>query len=360
MTDAALDITMTAGDSRTPVVDVERWLREHYGLEARAERIATERDEQFLVRDAAGSRYILKLTNPHEIPQIIDMQTQALLHVARVAPTLPTPRVVPTLDQQAMLTVPHHGHDDSLREGGGQGSDQGGRLMRLLTYLDGRFLSQVPRSPRQAYQVGALLARLGVALKSFSHPHDSRSLNWDLARAADRAALLPAVADPQVRARAAEAIEVYQCTALPALGPLRSQVVHNDFNPHNLLVSPLDTDELTGIIDFGDVVRTQLINDVAIAASYLLTDGADPLDLPISFIKGYHSVTPLTSSELALLPSLMATRLAITVVITEWRARRYPHNRAYITKNTPYAAHGLALLAALPDGEAAATFARMA
>ena len=125
---------------------------------------------------------------------------------------------------------------------------------------------------------------------------------------------------------------------LPAVPGLRTQVIHNDFNPHNLLVSPQDAAQLTGIIDFGDVVRTQLINDVAIAACYLLEGAAHPLDLPIALVQGYQSVTPLQAAELALLPSLMATRLAITVAITEWRAERYPDNRAYITKNTPYAA----------------------
>jgi hydroxylysine kinase len=346
MTAPALDITMTAGDTHTPVAEVERWLQQYYGLEASAERIATERDEQFLVRDAASRRYILKVTNPHENPLIIDMQTRALLHVAQVAPTLPVPRVVPSLDQTTTLTIP------------------GPRLLRLLTYLDGQFLSHAPRSPQQACQVGSLLARLGVALASFSHPHDSRALDWDLARADGRSALLSAVADPDARALAAQALSVFRHTTLPALSALRSQVIHNDFNPHNLLVSPHNADEPTGIIDFGDIVRTQLINDVAIAACYLLEPSTgtpeSTLQLPVALVRGYQRVTPLQAQELSRLASLMATRLAVTAVITEWRAARYPHNRAYITKNTAYAVRGLALLAALPDGQAADTFTRMA
>jgi hydroxylysine kinase len=344
MTDCALDITMTAGDVRTPVVEVERWLRDHYGLIAQAERIATERDEQFLIRDASGQRYILKATNPRENPQIIDMQTQALLHVARVDPSLPTPRVVPTLDRAVTLTVPWQGHP---------------RLLRLLTYLDGQFLSNVPRSSRQARQLGTLLARLGVALRSFLHPFDHRALDWDLSRAAGRGALLSAIPAADQRTLAAQALNQFQQATLPALASLRTQVVHNDFNPHNLLVSPQDADQPTGIIDFGDVVRTQLINDVAIAACYLLEGAAHPLDLPIALVQGYQSVTPLQVAELALLPSLMATRLAITVAITEWRAERYPDNRAYITKNTPYAARGLALLATRPQGDVSDAFMRL-
>jgi 4-aminobutyrate aminotransferase-like enzyme len=113
---------------------------------------------------------------------------------------------------------------------------------------------------------------------------------------------------------------------------------------------------VAGIIDFGDIVRTALVNDVAIGASYLLTIGAQPLEHPLLFVAAYHAVCPLMTAELDLIYDLMAARLAMTVAITEWRARRDPANRPYITKNAGIAWRGLELLAQLDRARTAHLF----
>ena len=51
--------------------------------------------------------------------------------------------------------------------------------------------------------------------------------------------------------------------------------MHNDFSPDNTLISA-DGRRVSGIIDFGDVTVTALVNDVAIAVANLLGDDADP------------------------------------------------------------------------------------
>ena len=112
------------------------------------------------------------------------------------------------------------------------------------------------------------------------------------------------------------------------------------------------------IIDFGDIVRTALINDVAIGGSYLLPLGPLPLAYPLVLVAAYHAVCPLLPEELELLYDLMAARLAMTVAITEWRARRNPANRAYITKNTGLAWDGLTRLARLDRKQVAQLFRR--
>ena len=44
---------------------------------------------------------------------------------------------------------------------------------------------------------------------------------------------------------------------------------------------------------------------------------------------------------------LMATRHLITVLISEWRSRRYPENRAYIMRHNPASWDALHLMADL-------------
>ena len=43
---------------------------------------------------------------------------------------------------------------------------------------------------------------------------------------------------------------------------LRKQLIHNDFNQYNIIVS---NNELVGIIDFGDVTFSNLVSELAIA-----------------------------------------------------------------------------------------------
>jgi Ser/Thr protein kinase RdoA (MazF antagonist) len=335
---------MVAGEARTALPLVESVVAKHWGFKAIAQNLHTERDEQFLLRDENGQTFILKVSNPLEDPAVIDMQTQALLHVAAADPELPTPRLVRTLNREVSVSFERSGHRSTVR---------------MLTYLDGRMMSAAPRSTVQAERAGALLARLGLALRDFAHPADGRDLDWDLAHAARFVALLEVVADPERHALAMKYFQHFIDEALPLLGTLRSQVVHGDFNPHNLLVDAANSERITGIIDFGDAVRTQLINDVAIGACYGTVTGSHPLEHPLAFVAGFQSVRALRPVELDLLPTLMAARLAVTVAITEWRAQRFPANRAYITKNTGLAWRGLELLDGLNPAEARQAFARL-
>ena len=115
-----------------------------------------------------------------------------------------------------------------------------------------------------------------------------------------------------------------------------------------------DDSRVCGIIDFGDVTVTALVNDVAIAVANLLTDEADPFGPALDFIAGYHAVTPLTAAELNLLPDLILGRVVARIIISEWRAERFPDNRGYVLRNTPRAWEHLDRLLSIPGEEIAA------
>jgi hydroxylysine kinase len=77
-------------------------------------------------------------------------------------------------------------------------------------------------------------------------------------------------------------------------------------------------------------------------------------------VRGYTSVSPLTEAEVALIPALVAGRLAMTLAITARRARQHPENRAYILRNAPAAFKGLVRLLDAPPGRAEVQFRRAA
>ena len=101
---------------------------------------------------------------------------------------------------------------------------------------------------------------------------------------------------------------------------------------------------LTGIIDFGDMVHTPLVCDLAVACSYQIGDGPRPIEAIGRLLAGYAAILPLERAELDLLPDLMRMRHAATLTIGAWRARRYPANAAYLRRNGAASLRGLTVL----------------
>ena len=113
---------------------------------------------------------------------------------------------------------------------------------------------------------------------------------------------------------------------------------------------------LSGIIDFGDMVCSQLVNDVAVATSYLCRIDDDPFTEVLDFLAAYTTVLPLTENEILLLPDLILTRHLTTVMIAHWRTSLYPENREYILRSETRAQRMLFKVADQPLEDVARRF----
>jgi Ser/Thr protein kinase RdoA (MazF antagonist) len=310
----------------SPALDID-WVRalaqDHYGLTGELVALTGERDRNYRLQSAAdGARYMLKVSHPSESALVADFQTQALLHIAATDPRLPVQRIVSTLSG-----VPSFVADP------GDGLP---RVVRLFSYLPGLPMPDAPRSTAQRANLARTLARLDRGLQDFDHPAGVLDLPWDIQRADAVCGLLVHIADPQRRALAERALARFERDAKPVLPRLRAQPIHNDFNIYNVLVDPIDTDRIAGVLDFGDMVHAPLIDDLAVAASYQLGyEGDDPLADIVPFVAAYHAVLPLQRAEIDLLFTLMTARLVMVVAISGWRASRYPENAAYVLRNNP-------------------------
>jgi hydroxylysine kinase len=138
---------------------------------------------------------------------------------------------------------------------------------------------------------------------------------------------------------------------MPRLSEFRSQIVHNDLNLHNLLVDPRDESVITGCLDFGDMVETPLIIDLAIAAFYQSEAQGDPIGSILVMARAFHTLVPLTAAEQQWLVDLVAMRAAMTITISHWRARKHPQNRDYLLRNEPAARAFLIALAGITESE---------
>ncbi len=298
--------------------------RRHFGIQGHLRRLTSERDLNIHIA-APGQDYVLKLANPAEPPEVTEFQTAALLHLETT--DLPVPRVIRTLQGATEAQTP-------------QGT------LRLLTYLQGLPLQATPRSPVQTAAMAQMAARLCLGLQGFTHPAADHILQWDIKHASALRPLLPAIPE-DLRGLSTATLNRFDADIALHLPALRWQVVHNDLNPHNVLTDPADPSKIAGVLDFGDMVRTPLICDAAIAASYHV-DPADPLQSLHIFARAYHAILPLTPQEARLFPDLVATRMLTTLAITSARAARYPENAAYILRNFAASAEGLRALAAIP------------
>lgn len=327
----------TAAPSLSPQ-EASALARRLYGIDGRIEPLAGERDQNCRLEAADGSRYVLKISNPSEAVEVVDLQIAALEHIAQASPAQPVPRVVRTIEGRTRGTV--------ALGGGAQA------IVRMLTYLDGIQIRHTVKTPAQRRAMGTGLARLDRALHGFAHPGAQHDLLWNVSTAHRLVAKLDGIVNSHRRALAKSFMARFTEQVLPRLGSLRSQVIHNDYHFYNVLVAPDDHARLVGIIDFGDMVHAPLVGEVATAAAFHMAGLADPLEEPAQFVAAYHATLPLMEVEREVIADLMATRHLITVLISEWRSACYPENRPYIMRHNPAAWEALSQMADLSRAQA--------
>ena len=307
--------------------EASRVSREAFGIDGPLEELGGERDQNFRVQDASGDgrSYVLKIANSAEDPSVLDLQRAALSHLAVHAPELSVPSVREALDGSTWTRV--------------EAATGTKHLAWLLSYLPGVPLEDVELTPSLARSLGAELARLGVGLRGFFHPAAGRVLIWDIKQAGSLRQRLDDVPDAPLRRLAGRALDRFEARALPILPRLRAQVIHADATSTNVLVGSREGHAgttITGFIDFGDMVHTALVNDLAVLLATVVTSTADPIGDAARIVAGYQSVTPLDGEELAALLELWLGRLTAAVLISAWRVKLHPENAPYITADDEY------------------------
>jgi hydroxylysine kinase len=300
---------------------VLKLLEQTYGLKGTLVRIPTEKDETFRLRDGEET-YLVKVSSPDEDPVIVQLQTACMEHLERTAPELPVQRLVKSLGGDPQVLIP-----------AGEGPFD--RVLRVMHFMPGEVLANHEASAGQLQLVGRSCARLGLALQDFDHPRADRMLLWDLKHFHRMRPLLDYVDEKQKRSLAEDIFDQFDEKVVPLLDTLTSQVVHGDFSPFNVLVAPNRPDYVTGIIDFGDVVRTAVIFDISVTMANLLgADPGSPWEHALHVMDGYRSIRPLPGQEFEALTVSAPARLLLRALITQWRASQLPQRRDYLLSHS--------------------------
>ena len=211
-----------------------------------ARRLPSERDQNFFLTDDSGQQFVLKIANRCGIALFLEAQNAVLDYLAE--------RV--SFCQRVI----------------GEIAEFEGHLVRVVTYLPGVPLAEIkPHTPGLLHDLGQKFGQLSRALADFDHPAVHRDFHWDLAngnRVVNEYA--PLIEDADLREL------VLKCRFEPET-ELRRSVIHGDANDYNVLVDP-ESMTVSGLIDFGDMVYSYTVGDLAIAVAYVVLGEGDPRD----------------------------------------------------------------------------------
>ncbi len=104
----------------------------------------------------------------------------------------------------------------------------------------------------------------------------------------------------------------YRKNVLPEMQKLRKSVIHGDANDRNVLEQ---NGVVSGMIDFGDMCFSHLINELAIGITYAVMEKENPVEWACHIISGYHQKLALEEREIDLLYLLVATTFRMWVIL---------------------------------------------
>ena len=307
--------SLTAEDLRftPPTLSVEilsQFLRERFNVSGEFKPLDGERDQNFRVTGSDGERYILKVASPVEDAALVDFQVQALLHIEQNDPGIPVPRLLRS-----------SAGDCVERLVGGDGQTY---AVRLLSYVSGIPLYEFdPPTLTTIHGIGQLLGRLCKALQGFSHIAESHFMPWDsmnglVLSTSLRDEYLP----PDLVLSCASILKRLEEESFPLMNQLPSQVVHNDAHSGNLLCEPDKPSEISGLIDFGDMIRRPLLTDLATSLASIVDRSDDPMQAARSLIDGFTEFVGFPTEQRALLFDAIAARLLLTVMLLGFRVKK--------------------------------------
>jgi 4-aminobutyrate aminotransferase-like enzyme/Ser/Thr protein kinase RdoA (MazF antagonist) len=319
----------------------------HYGLQVTATPLPSERDQNFLLTTVEGDQLVLKIANAGEDPALLAAQNAAMEHLARHGISF-CQRVVPTQmgDLTALVSSP----------------TGASHQMRLLTYVPGIPLGRLNHATdRLLYELGACLGQMDRRLNDFDHPALHRNFHWDLAQAQEiieKQSHL--IVDAEMQKLVLALAEDFEQHELPLLPGLRRSVIHNDANDYNIIVGGGTTlydrnQQVKGVIDFGDMVHSYTVGELAIACAYVALGKPDPLAAMLPVITGYHETNPLCEVEVKVLFGLIRMRLCVSVCMAAVQQAQRPDD-PYLSISQAPIRQTLPQLARINRGFAEATF----
>jgi Ser/Thr protein kinase RdoA (MazF antagonist) len=291
-----------------PVDALADFLQLHWGVTGNLKPLSGERDQNFRVRTEDDTHYVLKVASPIEDPALIDFQVQALLHLEKTDPGIPVPRIVRAASGDSVETLV---------------TADGNHPVRLLSWIDGAPMGDFdPPGLDTISQVGNFQGRICKAFEGFEHVGASHFMPWNI--------LNGLVVTQELKTRylrdglaeqCGRALHRLEFDSLPRMQRLPTQIIHNDAHRGNVMCNPLNSHILTGIIDFGDLIRAPLVVDLATSLTSILERSDKPLDAVAALVRGFQTHIRLPDEQRELLYDATLARAIMTVQLLEFQVQ---------------------------------------
>ncbi|MHA2249137.1 MAG: aminotransferase class III-fold pyridoxal phosphate-dependent enzyme [Candidatus Kariarchaeaceae archaeon] len=312
---------MSAKKSPRPKYSTEEvleFISQTYELTGELVELPSERDQNYYIKTETDIDYVVKIANQAEKREVLEFQNAAMNHLTSQELPFNCPKVVKSIE------------DDEITPDMGKKSEN---LVRLLTYVPGKVFAKVnPHSEEFLTKFGIFLGSLTNALTGFNHPATHREFYWDLKNTTqiiDR--YVNEIEDLDKRELIKNIKTKFDSEIIPVMDDFRMSVIHSDANDYNIVFDG----ERFGIIDFGDMVYTATIFELAIGVAYAILDKNNPLDVASWVVSGYNSVYNLTDIEIQTLFTLICSRLAMSVVLSAHQQKLEPDNEYLIISQKP-------------------------
>lgn len=188
---------------------------------------------------------------------------------------------------------------------------EGEYIYRLLGYVQGDFLGDVEHTSALLRSLGSFLGNMDMVIyQSYLSAIQAKETQWDLQYFKSNYQYLNYISDAKDRNLVDYFFLQFDEQVYPIQEQLRKGVIHNDGNDWNVLTKD---GRVSGIIDFGDMCHSWIINEVAVAITYVMMGKKNPLEAASQVIEGYQEVFPIEEIELSILYYLVGARLCTSV-----------------------------------------------
>ncbi len=296
-------------------------MQQEFGLSGELCALPGYADDNFRL-DGAEQSFVIKFASANADPGEQQMQNAVLEHLQVNCPDINLPRPQQNLNGQTLIKVDLFGQQ---------------RLLRVLSYIEGKVYANVEQPDRELQTaVGQLLGQIDVALADFHHAAATRTIDWDLAQLQRLRPWVGCINDPKVRDSVNRAMDDFDHYIIPAAAELPTQVVHNDANDYNIVVNDkAEGGYALSLIDFGDMVHTIRVAELAVALPYIMFGRSDPVASAAAVISGYKDWAPLMPVELELLYYLINGRLCNSLIMSSRTAAQQPEDEYIMISAKP-------------------------
>ena len=292
---------------------MQKLINKYYSLDAiKIEKLVGYENVNYLVTNK-GKKYIFK-TYPYssELYDILTAETDVLIILNKSMPgKFPVP-----------IKNANNKYVDKVELDGEV------KIIRMLSYIEGELLTKTEHNKKLFTSFGTFLANMDKKLSGCNnYIIKSKQLKWDIQHFHLNKKYIKDLSDAQDRKVVEYFFQQFDEMVLPVLPNLRKSIIHNDANDFNVVVKD---NEVCGIFDFGDMVYTSLINELAIAIAYSLLNKENLIEYASYIIKAYHKILPLETREIDILYYLIASRLCTSASNSAYHTKQDPDN-SYIS-----------------------------